>query len=203
LTKSTYLQRLKIRRQRAALKNQILFGIVLGWLLALVGGFHVWFLPGSYPWIWSILMKVGILLLSLGVILPTLLAVPESLFSRLTQPIGRIVFSGILTICYVLLVIPVGLLMQKIVGTKPFYQWHQRPNSPLDGWAPVLEQASLQSTQTGQQRSLFLQIFWILAFFIRRRNYFLLPLVLLLLTFGLVMFFVQATGIAPLIYTLF
>ncbi|MGK7877227.1 MAG: DUF5989 family protein [Xenococcaceae cyanobacterium] len=43
----------------------------------------------------------------------------------------------------------------------------------------------------------------VIAYFIRSGNYIFIPALIFLLIFGLLMFFVQSTGIAPFIYTLF
>ena len=43
----------------------------------------------------------------------------------------------------------------------------------------------------------------LLAFFIQRKRYWLIPLVILLLVIGLVLIFAQTSALAPFIYTIF
>lgn len=47
-----------------------------------------------------------------------------------------------------------------------------------------------------------LQLAWVVVYFIRNKHYLLIPVLVLLLVLGLIMFFVKASALAPFIYTL-
>ena len=52
-------------------------------------------------------------------------------------------------------------------------------------------------------RSRFSVVGEVFSFLWKRRLWWLMPMILILVVFGLLMIFAQATGIAPFIYTLF
>ncbi len=204
MTRSPYLQRLKQRRQLAKLKEQIIFGLVLGWILTLFSGFHYLFVADTNDLLWQILFYVGLILIALGTIIPSVLFFPENLFQKITQPIGKLVFSLILILCYFLLILPVGLVLQSLKGSEPFYAWRKKFLIEVDGWIKWQSPADTQLIRTSaQKRPLIFQPIWVIAYFIRSGNYIFIPVLVFLLIFGLLMFFVQSTGIAPFIYTLF
>lgn len=92
MTKSSYLQKLKQRRQLAHLKEQIVFGFTLGWLLTLVGGFHYLFVSSINYVFWQTLFYLGIGLVSLSIILSAAISILQKPLQTLTQKIRAISF---------------------------------------------------------------------------------------------------------------
>src|SRR5689334_11177723 len=75
--RSTYLSRLELRRQAAAIRRQTAYGLVLGWVLTLVGGFILCCVPSRVDWLWQTLFIIGLAHLFTAVTLPQALAWPE------------------------------------------------------------------------------------------------------------------------------
>jgi len=78
------------------------------------------------------------------------------------------------------------------------------PPRELQGWIgkeTIVIDADL--SRTGLRRYLLLQPIVVLGFFIRRGHILLVPVVILLMILGLILFFVQTSALAPFIYTLF
>ncbi|MGK7877226.1 MAG: hypothetical protein AB4426_29200 [Xenococcaceae cyanobacterium] len=152
MTRSPYLQRLKQRRQLAKLKEQIVFGLVLGWILTLFSGFHYLFVTDTNDMLWQILFYVGLILIALGTIIPSVLFFPENLFKKITQPIGKLVFSVILILCYFLFILPVGFVLQILKGTDPFYAWRKKCLIEVNGWIKWESPADTQLIRTSAQK---------------------------------------------------
>jgi len=75
--RSIYLAQLELRHQAAAIRRQTVYGLVMGWVLTLVGGFVLCCVPSRVDWLWQTLLIVGMVHLLTAVILPQALAWPE------------------------------------------------------------------------------------------------------------------------------
>ena len=166
-----------------------------------MGGFFFYTVLGPVDWLWGGLMVLGWLHLLLAVVLPQALYWPERAWSLLAQWQGKLVMAVLLTIVYFGLIWPARWLRR---GADPgFWSWEgERPSigsawRPLDGSEPESELVH------HRQRSLPVLLAGVVAFFFRRGHFVLLPILILLLVLGLVLFFVQSSALAPFIYTLF
>src|SRR5947207_1593519 len=72
--RSRYLQDLALRREAATIRQQIAYGLVMGWALTLVAGFLFFCVPSRFDRLWAGLLAVGIVHLAAAVILPQALA---------------------------------------------------------------------------------------------------------------------------------
>jgi len=204
LIKSSYLHRLKQRRRMTQLKEQIVFGLTLGWLLTLVGGFHYFFAVGTNDNFWRSMLYVGIVLIALSIILPSMIGLLQKPLKNGTQAIGEFLFSLILILNYFLLILPVGLLLRKLQKNTSFYTWRNKRLSEMIGWTDWKAQESMEALQHGTKgRSLALQLVWVISYFVRNGHYLFIPVLVLLLVLGLILFFIKASAFAPFIYTLF
>lgn len=202
LTKPAYLRRLDDRARRAALKRCILFGLVLGWPLALIGAFRYCFVPGVVDSLWLAVTLVGLLLLTFSLILPGALDPAERAWMAVAHAIGRVVFSTVLTVVYVCFILPVGRVLRWMRGEHPFYRWSDGAKIEAEGW--VRKEVITESQRTSsRQRPVLVQPFVVLGHFLRSGQYLLLPTLVLLLILGLLLFFVQSSALAPFIYTIF
>ena len=204
MTKSSYLQRLKQRRQLAHLQEQIVFGLTLGWLLTLVGGFHYFFVSSINDVFWQTLFYLGIGLVSLSVILPAAISILQKPLQTVTQKIGELLFSLLLIWNYFLLILPVGILLRILQENTSFHTWKHELLSEAGGWTDWRSQEITKTFHQGtNKRFLILQLAWVVAFFLRNGHYLLIPVLVLLLVLGLIIFFIKASVLAPFIYTLF
>ncbi|MDR0220621.1 MAG: DUF5989 family protein, partial [Lachnospiraceae bacterium] len=121
--------------------------------------------------------------------------------------IGRVIFSVLLAVIYIVLVLPIGAFMAR---KRPDYllmewdegfdeEWEDVAESALAPWQDMAGGADSLTKRKGFVYS----IFRLFAYFTMKRHFILLPLLGILLLLGLVFFFISSTVIAPFIYTLF
>jgi hypothetical protein len=200
--RGSYLADLARRREAAAIRRQIGYGLVVGWVLTLVCGFFYFCIASTFAWVWGALMVCGWLHLLLAVVLPQALAWPERAWSTLAQWQGKLVMALLLTIVYFCLLWPAKRLRGK--AEPGFVSWQDRPPLMPSAWQPLeLDEMEPAAGDRERQRSLPLLLAGVIGFFFRRGHFVLLPILILLLVLGLVLFFVQSSAIAPFIYTLF
>ena len=123
-----YAADLARRREAAAIRRQIGYGLVVGWILALVGGFFFYTVLGPVDWLWGSLMIVGWLHLALAVVLPQAHYWPERAWSWLAQWQGKLVMAVLLSIVYFCLIWPARLLRPRVAdgglrGEPGFCSW--------------------------------------------------------------------------------
>ena len=115
-------------------------------------------------------------------------------------------YTVLLTVVYLTLIWPLGWWERKRCGTShPFHGWDITPPSLTTGWEALPEftvQAVANRSMMSGSRSPVWLLLETLAFFARRGHYLLLPVLVLLLLLGLILFFVQSSVLAPFIYTI-
>jgi hypothetical protein len=199
-----YARQLAERREVAKIEQLANFGLAVGWVLTLLGGFCWFCVVSRLDWIWLTMLIAGLILLSLAVVIPELLDVPCRLWMKLAHLQGWLVMTVFLTAIYYMLITPVGWFLRRR-GTQPFYTWDQSfVPEVASGWEPIpLRAVAHASPITTRRRSLLMLLVSTVGFFYDRGHYFVLPILILLLILGIVLFFVQGSVLAPFIYTIF
>jgi len=200
-----YLQRLRIREACLRTKRSAVFAQVAGAALFLVFGFKRVFGAGGPDWLWLSLALAGLLLFLAGVVIPSSTAPLEQWVVRLTRHIGEFLFRLFLTLAFFAIIAPIGLFMRIARGSSPFFAWQDgQTSAAFEGWTPKTVVADHRRPELHVSRaSLLAQPALVLRYFVRHGHYFLVPVLLLLVSFGLLLFFVQSSSLAPFIYTLF
>jgi hypothetical protein len=200
--RSRYSQRLALRREAAAIRRQTGYGLVMGWILLLVPGFIYFCVPSRLDWLWAVLSTLGGLHLAAAVILPQALAWPERAWMAVARWQGWLVMTVLLTIVYYGLIWPAARWSRHT--TRGFVSWDDEPPPPISAWE-ITDLADLGDDDVLRERyrSLPVLLASVIGFFIRRRNYVLLPILILLIVLGLALYFAQSSVVAPFIYTLF
>lgn len=199
-----YLERLEARRLRVRLEREAVFGIGMGWILALGGLFEAYFTIRSNETLWCVVSGIGAGFIVLGIVLPQAFHPLERGWSFATQWIGHTLFTIILVVAYFLVISPVGAYLRKKRGAAPIYAWDGEA-PPVEGWVPK-KVMTATSFEAGAREYRFFMVrhpLAVLGFFLRRGQLLLLPALFLLLVLGLVLLFVQSSSLAPFIYTLF
>jgi uncharacterized protein DUF5989 len=197
-----YLEQLALRRQTLAIRQTIVYGLVVGWILVLGGGFFYCCVPGRVDWLWASLIVAGFLHLATAVVVPQLLYWPERAWMAIARCQGWLVMMVLLTVVYFALLWPASYFSRR--RTRGFVSWQVQPSDSPSAWQSIdVLETEPTTTSGGRARSLPLLLFGVLGFFFRRGNYVLFPILVLLLVLGLVLYFVQSTALAPFIYTLF
>ncbi|MGK7933878.1 MAG: DUF5989 family protein [Microcystaceae cyanobacterium] len=204
LTKYNYLRRWRERKRIGRTKQLITFGMTLGLLITLFSGFQYLFVIGANDTLWWFLLTTGIVIFLLSFIIPSSISPIEKLLRLITQWIGKTIFLLMLVLIYFILVFPVGLVLRSVKGTEPFYTWEKTCELTVKGWVKKELTEDIKTfDKSSQKLPLILQPIKIISYFSRNGHYLFIPLLILMLILGLVMFFVQTSSLAPFIYTLF
>jgi hypothetical protein len=205
---STFLQRKRAIDAVKAVKGTAMFGMVGGLILFLLGGIK-WFFSGN-PWVllWATLFFTGAAFFLVGLCLPSKLTGVEKGFVKIAHGIGTVIFGLLLTIIFYLLLCPVGLFLRIIAGRAPFFSWSEnsRRGHPLTDsfWQPKVTVVDHRTAAASAQRApVILQLFAVLSYFIKHGHFIYLPILLILLVLGLMLFFLKSSSLAPFIYTIF
>jgi len=199
---STYLSRLNQRNEHEDLKTNVIFGLAFGWVLTLMGAFHYFFLIDGDRW--CAVFYAGLTFLACTLVVPFLVGYPRKAINKVGGAVATFLFRIILGLTYFLVVLPTGLVFQKVKGTDPFYSWDEAAPANAEGWVDK-DLTSEASVRAGGEKKmpLILQPLKVVNYFATRGQVFLVPSLLFLMVFTLVGVFVQNTALAPLIYTLF
>lgn len=201
---SSYLIRLRERTAFLALKRQIVFGLVGGWLLLVLGGFRQLYVATARDATSFALLVAGAALFGVGLVWPQGLAVVERGVRAATGWIGKTLLLAFLSVTYFLIITPVGVAWRSLRGSDPFYAWTGEAPTAMQGWVPksVVDDRRSASSEAAM-RPLSSQLFVVIGYFLRNGHFVLVPVVVFLLLAGLVLFFVKSSALAPFIYTLF
>ena len=123
----------------------------------------------------------------------------------LANVMGQVVMTVVLTVIYVAWFWPAGTIQRWRNGTHPFHTWTHQPPQTAAGWEPLHLDNDAPTTQTTRtsRRSLITQLFGVVGFFARRGHWAMMPILILMLIIGLVLFFISSTALAPFVYTIF
>lgn len=197
---SGYMKRLLARRQHAALKNNVIFGLTIGWVFTLTGAFKTWILleSGFAPALFSL----GVLFLATTLVAPGLMVHPHRVMKAIATFVGTGLFKAVLMLIYFATILPAGYLYQKKNHHVPFYSWTNEKPARIEGWA---DKAASDENGKSTEYSLpgWLQPLSVVIYFARNSQLLFLPCLIVLLMLGLIGIFVQSSALAPFIYTLF
>jgi hypothetical protein len=198
-----YGMQLAERRETAHIEQLANFGLSVGWVCTLLGGFCWFCVVSQLDALWFLLFATGLVLQSTAVLVPELLDVPCRLWMRLAHLQGWLIMSVLLTIIFFVLITPAGWLLRWRHGTHPFYSWNEHAPAAI-GWEALPPQTtSPGKLVTERRRSLPMLLVSTVSFFYGRGHYLVLPVLIVLLVLGMVLFFVQGSVLAPFIYTIF
>lgn len=199
---SSYADRRYAREAKLALKRQIVFGLVLGGLGCVVGYLKTYIDEYASASIWSPVMVTGIILVLVSLIAPWLITPLEG-FGRLAfGKLGKTILAALLSVIYFVVIFPVGILMKAFqsAGAGFAHSWSEASSDVFPEWT---KKQSHYTTTENKKTSMILQPAKIIRFFIQNGSWFMLPVLVILIALGLIMFFAQTSAFAPFIYTLF
>lgn len=175
----------------------------MGSLLAFVAGWHYLLVIDADDLLWSVLFWSGIGLFVIGIVVPQLLAPLDRAWMALASLIGRVVFTLILTVIYFVLITPVGMLMKIRQRRSPIVAWGPgEVPSDVEGWTEKTVEVS-EGAHPAKRRPAIVAPFDVIVFFVRHRQWIVIPTVVILAILGIILFFAQSSVLAPLIYTIF
>ena len=179
---------LKIKKER----DNYIFGLIFGLFLALTNIFIFLSTPDI-----KILNLINISFIIVGniyvlmvTIYPNIINPLHNLIKFITNIIGNILFKIILSIIYLILVIPIGLII-KLKNKK-------KSINLKTNFIDCNENCDIINYNKGKYK-----IFSIFKLFTNENYILILPLIIILILIGILLMFVQSNVIAPFIYTLF
>jgi len=221
LTKPTgnFLIRRQLRAESRRLTQYLVLGFAISFFLIFIGsykhlGYEYIYWNNEYiydnqvfqdgqeynnPWRW--LVRLGSLCLIVTLFAPLIWARIEVFLRRFGHCVGEIILKFILILVYFILILPLGLILRATSGTHPIYYWENQRPQRMEGW--IDKKLPYELTIPIGRNFRPSGLVSVLFFFVRRRKIAFLPVVLLLVSFGIVFFFVHTSALAPLIYTLF
>ena len=201
----TYINEIKQKKEKEALKEEILFGQGMGIVLIIIAGLK--YLTTTHiivEYISIFLFAFGLIILLLGIVFPYTLYYPSKWMKKIINKIFLAVLLIILTMIYLLVLLPVALIKRKKWASDyGFFSWNDDINNiKWKGFSPRVN--TMENSQKTEKRTNRIgMIVKIVNYFIERKNFILIPLLCLLLLTGLLFFFVTSSVIIPMIYTLF
>ena len=196
---NAYSEARKLRLLQDSIRQSAAFGQILGMGCGLYGWFGYYIGSGHSDGFYLAFCFTGAVLLLAGLAYPLCLARAADLFRRIMGKVGQVIFSFLLAVIYFVLITPVAYLTRN--GNRlPAARWDVQPTQGA-AWQKKISDCCLQG---GGAPEGFLATFSkVLRHLAGHGQWYLIPIVILLLALGILLFFAQTSVIAPFIYTLF
>lgn len=201
-----YLEAKKHRDEYTETKGETLFGLFFGFLLFLAGIFNNLPIFGSNmrnAVLCIVILSSGLLLMVIGVAVPSALKWPYKGFVILTKAIGNTVFFVVLTVVYSVFILPVGIFWRRSRNAHHFFEWKKGYNGPNSTFLSFRDKDKAPVSE--KQRHPFIRtIVDIFGTFVANKRISLVPVLVILVLLGLLLFFVSTSTVFNFfIYTLF
>lgn len=195
---TSFLARRQARAASRELTQMLVLGYVLGFLALGVGAYRYFITPDASDALWKAVAWAGAASILATLVAPMLWRGPERVLQRAGNWVGQRIMGAVLLLVYYALFWPVGALMRATQGSHPIYRWDGAALAGMEGWRKKDLPGDIGGTRKGR-----VGVFSVVTFFVRRGHYFLIPVLLLLVSIGIALFFLQTSALAPFIYTLF
>ncbi len=200
-----YINTINSKKEKENLKQEILFGQGFGIILIITAGLGYLSTNNSnIELLMKCLIALGGILLITGLVFPYILYYPSKWMKKFINKIFTIIFLCMLIIVYIFVILPISFIKQKKWSEKyGFVVWNKyTKNISWKGFEK--RQDIVQKDVKSIKRSNRVKtVFEIIGYFIERKHYILLPIILILVFLGLMFFFVTSSVVTPMIYTLF
>lgn len=197
-----YLNTKDRREQSEALKNYILFGLLFGWVLivaCIIGFFSV---RGALEILFVTGVLFGILLVCSAVLVPALLRIPYTVVSTITEKIGNILFKVVLSVVYIVIIAPVGMLVKKKRKQYRLYRWDEEYLGEDSCFVASDAQGDKKPKSTTSFPKM-MSAYRLFGLIVKNKWSVLIPVTTLLILLGLILFFASTNVVSFFIYTMF
>ena len=193
----TFTEEYEQRSTLKAINEYSWFGIIWGLALGLLGVYQAICTAGIISIIFKAVSVVGVLLLAVGVMAPLWLRKPAEIIKKAFSAVGNIILKAVLLPVYMVMAV-VNLLNNKKYSSKfGFKNWEERDSS---------QTAYSDFNNSGESKykhtvtDTFVKV---IGFFVNNKMYVVVPIVIILLFIGFVMFFASSSAVFSFVYTLF
>ena len=197
----SFLERRDLRAASEALTRHLVLGYGIGMIALLLGCYRYFVVGGASARAWAFVAGLGVVILLGTLVLPSAWAAPERGIRRFGNFVGHGLMTALLVLVYYLVVWPLGTLARLFRGSHPIYEWKDTPPR-MEGWSTKELPGDVRKAQS-KGRAVRAGLFGVIVFFARARNFFLIPALIILVSLGIALFFLQTSALAPFIYTLF
>lgn len=194
-----YMIERKKRMDDQMLKDYSVFG-QLGGLIFCIIGFMKWLTTYNevLASLLVIIIAFGLYLMVSGIVFPQSIAWFYKLFSFVGNKIGNIIFGILLTVVYLVFLIPVSRFIKRKKGKYLYLSWNgEYPGNEKTGFI------SWMGTDIADKKGMLGTMTGLMGTFINHGQQIFVPIVVLLVILGVILFFVSSSVMAPFIYTLF
>lgn len=201
---TTFLARRRWREESRELTQQLALGYGAGFILLALGAYKYFMGIGAADGLWAAAMVAGLLCILATLVAPALIKGPEAGLRRFGNLVGHALMNIVLATIYLAVIWPVGAALRARKGADPIYEWDRTPPAGMEGWHAKRLPHDLQG-QPGASAGTVRRVgmVGVLSFFARRGQLIFVPVLLVLVSLGIVLFFIQTSALAPFIYTLF
>ena len=193
-----YMKKRKLRIDEKKVEDSSLFGLMSVIILILIS-FLRWIVTYSnMAYLWEISGAIGILLFMAGALVPQSITWFYNGMRCIGNKLGNIIFSVLLFIVYGIFVVPISFIMKNRKNNYSYILWDDEykgeENSCFSPWKEKkkVEAKGIRGVSFG-----------LIQYMILNRKFIFIPVVVVLLMIGIVLFFVSSSVFAPFIYTLF
>lgn len=203
-TAGSFLARKRLREQSRELTQHLVLGFGLGLILLFLGAYKYYISIEAWDVLWKVSIGFGAGAILGTLLFPSIWRGPEALLRRFGNWVGHALMKVLLAGTYFVFIWPVGVLLRATKGTTPIYEWGSIPPKGMEGWHEkklpydLPDTSGVDASKGG--RTGFLKV---LVFFVRRGHIIFIPVLILLVSLGIALFFLQTSALAPFIYTLF
>mgnify|MGYP006383899019 CR=1 FL=1 len=193
----TFTEEYEQRSTLKAINEYSWFGIIWGLALGLLGAYQAICTAGIISIIFKAVSVVGVVLLAVGVMAPLWLRKPAEIIKKAFSAVGNIILKVVLLPVYMVMAV-VNLLNNKKYSSKcGFKNWEER-DSAQTAYSDFNNsgESKYKHTVTGT----FVKV---IGFFVNNKMYVVVPIVIILLFVGFVMFFASSSAVFSFVYTLF
>jgi len=191
--KDQYEHRTKVRK----INENSWFGIILGVILSVVAGYQSLCVVGILSVVFNILVVIGLLLVVSGGFFPRALSNPVRLIRKACSALGNIILKILLIPVYVLMTL-VNMILHKSYSEKfGFSRWKKSEKEKSSFY-------DYKELTHKNGRFVTVEIINnILDFFVANKIFVVIPIVILLLIMGMIVFFASSNAVFSFVYTLF
>lgn len=198
---NNYLSDLKQRKLNKGIKDCAIFGIIIGGFLFFISSWYYFFTMDNNVLFWGILLIFSITDLFFVVVLPQVFYYPRKLVVCTGNVIFSLIFKLVLLVLYFLVICTIGFFSKKDFE-KLFCNWENNQIVEFFGWEDkeFNESKVLEGKYT---KNVLIKYLSVISFFVNKKLWFLVPITIIILIFGLIFAFIQNSIITPFIYSLF
>lgn len=201
----TYIENKNQKKEKEDLRQEILFGQVTGLIITIVAFLHFLSTTNKVDEvIMKIFMIMGTIFFVTGIVFPYALYYPSKWIKAFINKVFQGLLIGILTIIYIVFVLPIGLIYRKKWRKEyEFFSWNSTNQKLKERGFRKRKNSDEEEIDEIKRNNKIKSVTKIVGYFIEKKQFILIPILCTLILLGFLFFFVTSSVVTPMIYTLF